>query len=35
MEYFKDWLEVCPEVFNPNEWETFETEVKLEVYKGD
>ena len=35
MEYFKDWLEVCPEVFNSDEWETFEAEVELEVYKGD
>lgn len=35
MEYFKDWFEVCPEVFNPDEWETFETEVELEVYEED
>ena len=29
-----EW-QVCPEVFNSDEWETFETEVELEVYKED
>lgn len=35
MEYFKNWFETCPEVFNPDEWETFEAEVELEIYEED